>query len=118
MTSIGETTATTTATNGTGHETSSSVTSAKHLVGKDGMGQWGKKNLWYPCVVKQDNNDGTIKVQWYDDMKYTKRLPIEKFRVHTEGHNDYKIEEPAEDVPMNIFAPFAGDGNKDDNGDY
>ena len=118
MTSIGETTATTTAaassSSSTGNQTSSvSVSAAKHLVGKDGMGQWGKKNLWYPCVVKQDNNDGTIKVQWYDDMKYTKRLPIEKFRAHMED----KIDEPAVDVPMNIFASIIGDG-KDDNGDY
>lgn len=50
-------------------------------VGTRGMGQWGKRNpQWYPCVVKAINPDGTIKVQWDEDHKFTFRLPLEHFQ--------------------------------------
>ena len=74
---------------------------ATHLVGRNGMALFGKKSpKWYPCVVKKDNMDGTIKVQWDEDKKYTKRLPVENFRL--EGGD---TEDPM-DVPcIDIFGP-------------
>ena len=94
MTSIGERTT-----------TSSKVSvPVKFAVGSCGMGQFGKKDKWYPCIVKKDNNDGTIKVQWTDDMKFTKRLPVEKFCP-----DNAEPDEPVDNVPMDIFAS-TGDG--------
>mmetsp|Transcript_6382 Transcript_6382/g.9821 ORF Transcript_6382/g.9821 Transcript_6382/m.9821 type:complete len:96 (+) Transcript_6382:82-369(+) len=91
-----------------GTSTESSIgCSVSDLIGRRGLGEFGKKNpKWYSCVVKKDNNDGTIKVQWDEGKKFTKRLPIEKFRLEDEPvhvHDDIKID--------NIF------GNNDD-GDY
>ena len=94
MTSIGEHTAT----------SSKASVPVKYAVGSCGMGQFGKKDKWYPCVVKKDNNDGTIKVQWTDDKKFTKRLPVEKF---CQNHN---VEPYEPVVPMDIFAS-TGDGD-------
>lgn len=86
--------------------TKSTITSAASLVGCRGMGQFGSKHpKWYPCVVKMDNQDGTIKVQWDEGKKFTKSLPVEKFELS----NNHEREEPVEDnVPMNIFAEAAG----------
>ena len=68
------------------------------------MGRFGTKNpAWYACVVKADNQDGTIKVKWDDGGKFTKRLPVENFVP--DGSND---DEPVDDVPMDIFAMNIG----------
>lgn len=62
---------------------------AASLVGKAGEGLWGQTNpQWYACVVKADNEDGTIKVQWDDRKKFTFRLPVEKFRLTKEPDED------------------------------
>ena len=83
------------------------ASSAADLVGRHGEALFGKQNpKWYPCVVKADNNDGTIKVQWDEDKKYTSRLPVEKFKPDADVDDD---EEPGPDIPMNIFAPDEGD---------
>lgn len=89
-----------------GTETATTV-SAADWVGRRGMGQFGTKNpKWYPCVVKMDNKDGTIKVQWEEDQKFTKRLPVEKFKLENDDDVEY-----AENVPVNIFALASGDGD-------
>ena len=52
------------------------------LVGKRGFGLWGKRNpVWYACVVKAVNADGTLKVQWDEDGRYTFQFPMEKFHL-------------------------------------
>lgn len=85
----------------------SAKSSASGLVGESGYGQFGKKGLWYPCVVKRDNKDGTIKVKWDEDGKVTSRLPLEKFRP---GALD--DDEPVgHEVVVDLFGP-------QDNGDY
>ena len=77
MTSVGTKTTTTTTT---------TASSAIGLVGRHGMGRFGTKNpAWYACVVKAHNGDGTIKVQWEEDKKFTFRLPVEKFRLEQEA---------------------------------
>jgi len=66
---------------------------------------FGKKNpQWYACTVKADNCDGTIKVQWEDGKKFTKRLPVHKFRLEEEQVDDTN-------VPFDIFAPNVGEGD-------
>lgn len=85
---------------------------ATSLVGRRGVGLFGSKHpRWYACVVKMDNMDGTLKVQWDDGKKYSKRLPEENFKLTT-THDD-KDEDLAmggEDVPQDIFATV-GDGD-------
>mmetsp|Transcript_25965 Transcript_25965/g.29704 ORF Transcript_25965/g.29704 Transcript_25965/m.29704 type:complete len:88 (-) Transcript_25965:2334-2597(-) len=65
------------------------ISSAADLVGCNGMALFGKKNPnWYPSVVKKDDMDGTIKVQWEEDKKFTMRLPMEKFRPDDDPNDD------------------------------
>jgi len=58
------------------------------LVGCKGMGKFGVKNPeWYPCVVKEENKDGTLNVQWDDGKKVTNKLPMEKFCLSLDDNN-------------------------------
>mmetsp|Transcript_6383 Transcript_6383/g.9823 ORF Transcript_6383/g.9823 Transcript_6383/m.9823 type:complete len:84 (+) Transcript_6383:82-333(+) len=68
-----------------GTSTESSIgCSVSDLIGRRGLGEFGKKNpKWYSCVVKKDNNDGTIKVQWDEGKKFTKRLCMMISRLTT-----------------------------------
>ena len=85
-------------------------------VGSTGLGLFGKKcPKWYKCVVKADNGDGTIKVQWDDDKKYTKRLPVANFRCDMYEDDD---DDDFVDIPMNIFASTTASSNGNDDGDY
>ncbi|CAB9511589.1 expressed unknown protein [Seminavis robusta] len=82
-------------------------TNASHLVGWHGVALFGKKNpKWYPCVVKKDNQDGTVKVQWDDGGKFTKQLPVEKFRPDIQ-----EVDEPT-DVAFDVLF------KKEEDGDY
>lgn len=86
-------------------------TTAAELVGQSGMALFGKKNpKWYRCVVKADNQDGTIKVQWDEGKKFTKRLPVQNFRLEEDDNDEGEICPP----PMSdIFSTCAAD-----DGDY
>lgn len=83
---------------------------ASSLVGCRGVALFGTKNpSWYPCVVHTDNLDGTLKVQWEDGKKYTKRLPEENFKLTVDETKDEPVQEDV-DVPQDIFAKF-GEGD-------
>ena len=87
--------------------TTTASSSAADLVGCNGEGLFGKQNpKWYPCDVKKDNQDGTIKVQWDEGKKFTARLPAENFRLTEE--------------PVDVGAPKCIDifGVSGDDADY
>ena len=84
---------------------SQNTAATAELVGCNGEGLW-KDGKWYSCIVKKDNQDGTIKVQW-DTKKETSttcilvssRFPVENFRLEKDD-----VEEP-NFVPTSIFGP-------------